>query len=329
MVDLRVAFWNVQNLFEPGTSKYAPKDEQELVAKLDVIARILDGLFAGAGPDLVGLAEIHTERILDLLMQRLRQRHLKLFEPCGHDRWTGLAVLARADRFTRLVCERAYRPWVTSMPRWMIARCQLGEDQGRASILLVVNHWRSRVSDAEGRAAEERLETARALRVTLARSRLDTCAIVLGDFNAEPFEEPFGEGGLRTVRHFDPRLWDEEAPSCLYNTAWRFLAEPDWWETVEARGDAYRAPRPRTTFNASPPVLFDQLLVSGRALRGGPISLRESSVAYAADDETASVTSRGYRRPLRWNYGEGSGSGASDHFPLVATFRMNGGTGDD
>lgn len=44
MADLRVAFWNVQNLFEPGTSKYGPTDEPELLAKLDVIARSLDGL---------------------------------------------------------------------------------------------------------------------------------------------------------------------------------------------------------------------------------------------------------------------------------------------
>lgn len=329
MADLRVAFWNVQNLFEPGTSKYGPTDEPELLAKLDVIARSLDGLFAGAGPDLVGLAEIHTQRILDLLGQRLRHRYLKLFERSGDGRWTGLAVLAREGSFTRLVAEEAYHPWVTSMPRWLMARCLLREDQGGASILFVVNHWRSRVTDASSNAAEERLETARALRAKLARSRLDRCAIVLGDFNAEPFEEPFGEAGLRSVRHFDPRLWDGEAASCLYNTAWRFLAEPDWWEVVEARGDAYVASRPRTTFNASPPVLFDQLLVSGYALRGGPITLRESSVAYAADDATTSSTSSGYRRPLPWTYGAGSGSGASDHFPLVATFRMNGGTADD
>ncbi|WP_441286094.1 hypothetical protein ACSRUE_27000 [Sorangium sp. KYC3313] len=74
MADLRVAFWNVQNLYEPGTRKNGPTDEPELIAKLDAIARILDGLFAGAGPDLVGLAEVHTERILELLEQRLRDR---------------------------------------------------------------------------------------------------------------------------------------------------------------------------------------------------------------------------------------------------------------
>ncbi|WP_437901296.1 endonuclease/exonuclease/phosphatase family protein [Sorangium sp. So ce124] len=329
MADLRVAFWNVQNLYEPGTRKNGPTDEPELVAKLDAIARILDGLFAGAGPDLVGLAEVHTERILELLEQRLRDRYIRLFEPCADRRWTGLSVLARADRFARLVPTEAYRPWVNAMPRWLIAQCTLREKYGGEPILFAVNHWRSRVTDAEGNvAAEERRETARALGDWLARAS-NTCAIVLGDFNAEPFEEPFGEGGLRSVRYFHPRLWKAEAPACLYNTAWRFLAEPDWWETVEACGEAYEAPRPRTTFNVWPPVLFDQLLVSGRALRGGPITLRERSVAYAADDETTSLTPSGYRRPLPWTYTAGSGSGASDHFPLVAIFRMNGGTGDD
>lgn len=223
MADLRVAFWNVQNLFEPGTWKNGPTDEPELVAKLDAIARTLNGLFAGAGPDLVGLAEIHTERILGLLEQRLRGPYLRLFEPCGDDRWTGLSVLARTERFARLVPVEVYRPWVTSMPRWLIARCQLREDQGGASILFVVNHWRSRVNEARSNAASERYETARALRGKLARSRLDTCAIVLGDFNAEPFEEPFGEAGLRSVRHFHPHLWEG---GCAYLSLQYRLALP-------------------------------------------------------------------------------------------------------
>jgi predicted extracellular nuclease len=212
MADLRVAFWNVQNLFEPGIRKDGPRNESELNAKLDVIARVLDGLFAGTGPDLIGLAEIHTERLLKLVEQRLGGRYLTLFEPCYAPGWTGLSVLARTDRFSRLVPVDAHRPWDTSMPRWLIARCKLREEHGGESILLVVNHWRSRVTDTSSDAAKERLATARALGDWLACSRLDTCAIVLGDFNAEPFEEPFGEAGLRGVRHFQPRLHPTATP---------------------------------------------------------------------------------------------------------------------
>jgi hypothetical protein len=79
-----------------------------------------------------------------------------------------------------------------------------------------------------------------------------------------------------------------------------------------------------TTFNASPPVLLDQLLVSGRALRGGPITLQEASVDYRCIGGIAAAGEGGHKRPAPWTYAAGRGSGASDHFPLVATFRMNG-----
>src|SRR5262249_36286636 len=81
--------------------------------------------------------------------------------------------------------------------------------------------------------------------------------------------------------------------------------------------------RPKTTFDAYDfaSVVFDQLMVSERALRGGPISLQEGSVAYAYDDSTA-YRKDGYLRPKPWPYYAGVPSGASDHFPLVATFRV-------
>jgi hypothetical protein len=108
----------------------------------------------------------------------------------------------------------------------------------------------------------------------------------------------------------------------LYNTAWRFLTEPDWCEKIAADGDAYRASRSKTTFDAwqSESVVFDQLLVSRRALRGGPIALRESSVTYAFDDRIGYLRD-GHMRPRGWSYDPGRPSGASDHFPLIATFR--------
>jgi endonuclease/exonuclease/phosphatase family metal-dependent hydrolase len=219
---LRVAFWNVQNLFEPGVGNKRPRDEQELDAKLDVLATVLDGLFDGAGPDLLGLAEVQTDTILCRLERRLRGRYLCLFEPSPHRDWTGLSVLARIDRFANVARVDAHQPWPDSMPRYLIARCELQE--GGEPIVFVVNHWRSRTGgDA---AARERRTTARALGDWLAESTDDTCVIVIGDFNAEPFEAPFGDFGLRSVRHFSPELWRGPAPACLYCCVAVQLAAP-------------------------------------------------------------------------------------------------------
>jgi endonuclease/exonuclease/phosphatase family metal-dependent hydrolase len=305
MPDLRVAFWNVQNLFEPGLQNRRPRHQQELDAKLDVLAMVLNGLFDGAGPDLLGLAEVHTELVLARLQTRLRGSYFRLFEPCQASDYTGLSVLARTDRFATLARVDAYRPWKFAMPRYVIARCELRESG--EPIILVVNHWTSRLGGV--RAANERSETARHLGEWLARSQRDTCVIALGDFNAEPFEAPFGAHGLRCVRHFSPDLWRGPAPACLYNTAWRFLSEPDPWEVVEAGGVTYEAPRATTTYDASPPVLLDQLLVSGRALRSGPITLQEASMAYPSVGDIAAATEGGHRRPVPWTYKAGCGSG--------------------
>jgi hypothetical protein len=56
-------------------------DDQQLEARLDTLAGVIDSLFEGKGPDLLGLAEIETESILANLEQRLRSRYLRLFEP--------------------------------------------------------------------------------------------------------------------------------------------------------------------------------------------------------------------------------------------------------
>lgn len=248
MGELRVAFWNVKDLFEPGTfPDRGPKGAPELEAKVSAIAHALRALFDGSGPDLIGLAEIHTPRILDLLTQQLTTPYRVLWEPCrarSHPQ-TGLAVLARRDLFASLKRVAAYSgPTTFGRPRFLIAECKaIGIAD---SLFFVVNHWRSRYSVAGSDDARDRLETAQALGDWLARSPRDTCAVVVGDFNAEPYEEPFGEFGLGSRRHFGPRLRLPRA--CLYNTAWRFLAEPDPAETIALAGAGYSASRPRTTF---------------------------------------------------------------------------------
>jgi Endonuclease/Exonuclease/phosphatase family len=137
-------FWNVQNLFKPGTQKKGPSTEDELDAKLDVIAEVLDSLFDGAGPDLIGFAEVHSDPILERLQRRLNGSYHRLFERCYDSNWTGLAVLARVGRFAALERVDAYRPYEMAMPRYLIARCYV--EGVEEPILLVVNHWRSRIA---------------------------------------------------------------------------------------------------------------------------------------------------------------------------------------
>jgi endonuclease/exonuclease/phosphatase family metal-dependent hydrolase len=321
--EVRVAFWNVQNLFEAGAVDRGPQSEAEIDAKVDALATAIRGFFQGQGPDLLGLAEISSRRLLDMLAANLQGNYLTVWEPPALDTQTGLALLARDAAFAQLQTIAAQRPVVDARPRSLVVRCDLLRKP--QPIVVVVNHWKSRMPaevSAQFRDADDRRESARWLGDLLANSQPETCAIVLGDFNAEPWEPPFNEVGLRSVRFFSTALYASATPAYLYNTAWRLLTEPDYWEV--ASQPHYQEPRPKTSHGEGKWLIFDQLMVSGRALRNGPIELVEKTVEYHCQDQvTSRRTNRGALRPLPWRTAPGGGFvGTSDHFPLLAVFRL-------
>lgn len=171
--------------------------------------------------------------------------------------------------------------------------------------------------------ASDQKDTAEWLGDQLAGYDRTDCAVVVGDFNAEPWEPAFGDFKLRSRRTFSGALWSGSTPAYLYNTAWRFASEPSYWDQVQEQGADYRDPRPTTTHAASSAV-FDQLLVSGAALRNGPIELIESSVRCVVNEHTAEYTTTGRLRPRRWSWDPetSTGTGASDHFPLTADLQF-------
>ena len=321
--DLNVAFWNVNNLFEPRhDDPRAPASVGERDAKVARIAQVLKSLFGGEGPDLVGLAEIHSDGIVKELARQLAMP-LLVWQPCRNSDYalTGLAILARKERFASLDLVTQYPQSSFCRPRYIVVRCVLAERS--EPFFFVVNHWRSKIPVGQSKAAEaetDRRHTAQALATWLAENGADTCAIVVGDFNAQPFEAPFGKGDLAATRYFRPLVYPR-----LDNTAWRFLTEPDYCEVAVAHGKEYRASRARTTldyYDKERPVsvVFDQLLVTARAIAGGPIMLQEGTVDYAFDDIIGHHLPDGDRRPRRWSFIGGVARGASDHFPLTAKF---------
>ena len=322
MAALNIAFWNVQNLFEPGLVPRGPSSPAEYDAKLTNVARAINAFFSSKGPDLLGLAEIGTRKSLDLLRAKLREKYTLIWEEPPLPEETGVALLACEGLFRQ--CDKlvVQTPSFFSRPRCMIVECALS-GAPREPFLVALNHWKSRMQYDTDTITDsaDRQESARWLGDYLAQQAKATAAIVMGDFNAEPFESPFNEVSLRGVRHFSTALWGRATPAYLYNTAWRFLAEPSYYEDWSMAG--YKEERPKTTHDCSPPVVYDQLLVSGRALRGGALRLREKSVSYYCDANTSHFNSRGVLRPHRWAYDADTGaSGTSDHFPLLATFDL-------
>ncbi len=325
MHQLRVAFWNVENLFAAGAVDRGPQTEDELEAKLGVLSDTIDSFFDGHGPDLLGLAEVGTETELLRLRSQLSAHYLHRWAPATRADQSGIGILARESVFSEVRthdCD-VDRPTAQARPRCVVARCDI---KGvKVPFLLAVAHWKSGMvhPGAAITPAEDRRLSGRWLGDRLGKENDIPCAIVLGDFNEAPDGAAFRAPHLRGSRHFSPALRSMNTPAELYSTAWRYMHEPDYFEKATVAG--YQEPRPKATHVSSHEALFDQLLVSGRALRGGPISLREGTVIYHCDDRTSEHSPQGLLRPLRWSYRstDGDSAGASDHLPLLATFTVN------
>jgi hypothetical protein len=195
-----------------------------------------------------------------------------------------------------------------------------GSTNADPTVIFAVAHWKSRLgeSSASGTAGPERCEAADWL-----ADQLDACGrgrsvVVMGDFNAEPFETPFHAPHLGTTRLFSTAIRSTR----LYATAWRLFPEP---RTIEEYNDpGFQLERPVTSYDGDR-ALFDQLLVGGGALRGGPLLLREKSIRYHWVPGLNASRTRTSIKPLRFDFNPetGTSTGASDHFPLLAEFAVN------
>ncbi len=248
-----------------------------------------------------GLAEISTRRIFDALADDLAYDYLRIWEDSGTPQNTGLGLLLSRRLFAGAEVIDVHRPTVLARPRYIIVRCNL-------HTVAEASHSRRNQSLEESHAVvsgtiphnADRLESADLLGQFLANRARATCVVVAGDFNSEPFEPPFGERRLRAHRSFSRAIWVSATPAYLYNCAWRWLPEPDVWEVASQL--AYAEPRPKTTHGDSIPLVFDQIMVSGQVLRGGPLRLLEDTARVHFEEGTTATRRRGVLRPFSWRF---------------------------
>lgn len=226
-------FWNVYNLFEVEAVDRAPKSQAELEAKLDRIAEVLNG----ETPHRIALAEVQSLGLLERLHARLSGTFDVLWEdgpPEGATVGTGLAVLAGPTIFDEMSKVDVYRPTRWMRPRALNVELSVASALGRGGrFLLSCNHRKSRMRYGNVDPASDQNDTAEWLGDQLAGYDRTDCAVVVGDFNAEPWEPAFGDFKLRSRRTFSGALWSGSTPAYLYNTAWRFASEPSYWDQVQ------------------------------------------------------------------------------------------------
>lgn len=162
MSDIRAAFWNVENLFDTTESDIAADfefTEQEgwtcarLNEKLDALATVINAMFDGAGPELLGLCEVENRAVLDLLVRRLRRKlhiaHVESPDIRGID----TSLLYCADRFEIAASTEwpdadagGVRGHLAHLryPTRDIFEVPLVVRETGAELVVLVNHWPSR-----------------------------------------------------------------------------------------------------------------------------------------------------------------------------------------
>lgn len=144
----------------------------------------------------------------------------------------------------------------------------------------------------------DRMQSAREIGSLFLRVSTSTAnMLVMGDLNCEPGDRPLKSqyvanadphkqrpNQLRAFRQHRRVLNDNKKLAYFYNPMWRLMGEPDHFEVAGRVG--YNPPRVMGTHGPAVSggtewLMFDQLMVSKRMLRGGQMILRESSVAPA------------------------------------------------
>lgn len=369
MEDIRVAFWNVQNLFDTTESDIAAdfeftKDEgwtsARLDEKLNALATVINAMFDGAGPELLGLCEVENREVLERLAQRLRGNFRIAHVDSPDIRGIDASLLYCANRFEIAASGNPHNPDVGGVrahlvhlryPTRDIFEVPLVVRESGAELVVLVNHWPSRWS---GRYETEPFRIAvanhcahivqRYLKMPRAEfllllDREDSLArinrrwnrnvLVMGDLNDEPNDRSISE--LRASSGYDKI----EEPVKTARNGRCHLPLPKNYLRLQptlfnCMGRFLGMPDEGTCFfskDVNTMSVLDQFIVS-RGLLYGIAGLRVCLDSVEIFRHATMTTSK-TKRPKRFEYAKMKPStpakGASDHFPI--TMLIAGNTG--
>jgi len=226
-LDINVAFWNLGNLFDTthdpisNDFDFTPAEgwtAATQAAKVANLASVIDAMFNGTGPDLLGVCEVENEATLQQLVNAVTVRNDLVVMPFndGPDvRGIDCALVYSDQVFqpTQIVAPEPPAPMGhvvhNRYPTRDIFEAPLQVLANGAELLVYVNHWPSRsqgryeseplriaAANHLGRLIDQRVKFTRAQLLTLndtaasmtqVQTRWDRNVIAMGDFNDEPF----------------------------------------------------------------------------------------------------------------------------------------------
>ncbi len=304
---LKVAFWNVENLFDlidnpdKNDDEFAiggKKDcsESILNLKLDHLSEVLTEMNA----DIFGLCEVENRKVLEWLNDRYSERNYSIIHYESPDnRGIDNMLYYDPERFTVLNARPITIVFDDGKPTRDILYVQ--GKFGKEILHIYVNHWPSNYGGKE-QAIPRRAETARVLRKDINRIlRENPLAeiVLMGDFNEDPTET--------AVKDILYSTMDVNASAGqLVNLMGPFLGKPKVG-TYVWRGDDY---------------FLDQIIVSTGLMDGIGISVQSGSMAIHDKPKYRQQSGKYAHYPFRFWAGNKLLGGYSDHLAVSVVLSL-------
>ena len=346
MSEIKIAFWNLENLFDTTASEIAADfeftpahgwDKPAFEAKVKNLASIITQMHDGSGPDLLGICEIENAAVAQRLMEVIGRPDYRLAHVESPDlRGIDVSLIYSNQVFKPLKPEDVKGHMVhLRYPTRDIFEVHLRLIATNAQLIVLANHWPSRrqgqyetephrmtVAEHCGRLVDGFLKLPRTEFLALADTsqslptlteRWNRNVLVMGDLNDEPFDRSVLNylQGTKDLDHVEEEI--KAAPGQHVPEAKNYLGRRAYlfncaWPFLGApdRGTIY--------FSSSTNSMnvFDQFLVS-RGLYYGKQGLRMRTEAAKVFTPPDLTTPKG--RPRAFD--RKTKKGYSDHFPIT------------
>lgn len=346
MANIKIAFWNLQNLFDTTLSEiaadleYTPEegwDQQAFEAKITNLASVISLMHDGNGPDLLGICEIENRQVAETLIENSNRQDYKIAHVETPDiRGIDTSLIYSRDVF-KLIGKPEGHLVNLRYPTRDIFQVNLQMLENDAELTVLVNHWPSRwkglyrtepyritVANYCGQIIDNILKYPRDQYLSMPddqatldklNARWNRNVLVMGDFNDEPFnrsllDELKATSGEDKLEEKIKKSGGKNTPtpkSYLSTQAYLFNC---MWQFIGLRdeGTCYYSDS-TNTMNT-----LDQFIIS-RGLYYGMQDLKmklDSVEIFKPDIMTTKVK----RRPKAFD--KKTKKGFSDHFPIQA-----------
>lgn len=352
MPTLNFTWWNLENFFDTQDDPisrdfdYTPQKgwtPAVFNAKKANLAAALNATHNGLGPELLAVAEIEKDSLLEELIAAMGIAHLKVVkDPQGTSDLRGIDVaVAYDDRKLRVLASVTHVVHLRYRTRDIFEVVFEVKDTGE-QLVVIASHWPSRrrgkyasdplrIAVAENIAylVESRVkfepkeyETLRSQnKLSEVQKKWEAKVMVVGDFNDEPDDRSVVEhlkasrepdrvsGETNDIDKFDKETADYRARDMfLFNATVKFVGQSEM-------GTFFLAGLPSGEKFTNRYSVLDQLVVSRGLLSGSGLTLDLDSVAIFRELIVATKTGR----PR--SFDRKTKKGTSDHLPLTATLK--------